>query len=94
MKIYSVQAKLFHADGQIWSSKYSLFANLGILHINERSYGSPVPIRLVDMQKNFSYSVNQILCYDGAIREVQAKQNGLKLNGTRQFLFYADEVNL
>ena len=28
------------------------------------------------------------------IRRVQVKQDGLKLNGTRQFLVYADDVNI
>ena len=29
-----------------------------------------------------------------AIRRVQVKQDGLKLNGTHQFLAYADDVNI
>ena len=29
-----------------------------------------------------------------AIRRVQVKQDGLKLNGTHQFLIYADDVNI
>jgi len=29
-----------------------------------------------------------------AIRRVQVNQMGLKLNGTHQFLFYADDVNV
>jgi len=29
-----------------------------------------------------------------AIRSVQANQKSLKLNGTHQFLFYADDVNI
>ena len=31
--------------------------------------------------------------FDCAIRRVQVNQNGLKLNGTHQFLTYADDVN-
>jgi hypothetical protein len=30
---------------------------------------------------------------DYAIKRVQANQEGLKLNGTHQFLFYSDDVN-
>jgi hypothetical protein len=29
-----------------------------------------------------------------AIRRAQVNQDGLKLNGTHQFLFYADDVNM
>ena len=29
-----------------------------------------------------------------AIRRVHVNQEGLKLNGTHQFLFYADDVNI
>jgi len=29
-----------------------------------------------------------------SIRKVQAKQDGLKLNGTRRLLVYADDVNI
>jgi len=29
-----------------------------------------------------------------AIRRIQVNQNGLKLNGTHQFLVYADDVNI
>jgi len=29
-----------------------------------------------------------------AIRRVQVKQDGLKLNGTRQLVVYADDVNI
>ena len=29
-----------------------------------------------------------------AIRRVQVSQDGLKLNGTQQFLVYADDVNI
>jgi hypothetical protein len=29
-----------------------------------------------------------------AIRRVQVDQNGLKLNGTRQFFIYAEDVNI
>jgi hypothetical protein len=36
--------------------------------------------------------LNFVLEY--AIRKVQGNQVGLKLNGTHQFLFYADDVNL
>jgi len=32
--------------------------------------------------------------YESVIRKVHEKQKGLKLNGTRQLLFYADEVNI
>ena len=32
--------------------------------------------------------------YDYAIRSVQVKQGGLKLNRTHQFLVFADEVNI
>jgi len=31
---------------------------------------------------------------DYVIRRVQVNQDGLKLNGTRQLLFYADYVNM
>jgi hypothetical protein len=31
---------------------------------------------------------------DYAIRRVEVNQDGLKLNGTHQFLFYADDVNV
>jgi hypothetical protein len=33
-------------------------------------------------------------CLRYAIRRVQVKQDGLKLNGTHQHLFYADDVNI
>jgi len=34
------------------------------------------------------------LCFSVAIRRVLVNQDGLKLNGTHQHLFYADEVNI
>ena len=35
-----------------------------------------------------------IFATEHVIRKVQEIQDGLKLNGTRQFLFYADDVNM
>jgi len=34
------------------------------------------------------------LCFEYAIRRVQINQDGLKLNGTQQFLVYADGDNI
>jgi len=35
-----------------------------------------------------------IFAVEHVIRKVQEIQEGLKLNGTHQFLFYADDVNI
>jgi len=33
-------------------------------------------------------------CFQPCFRRIQVNQNGLKLNGTHQFLVYADYVNI